>query len=143
MRNKKTNLLTLIQNLDLKADSTGLEDDKWAYIYQLEEQILHLYRLEEEYWRQKGRILWVLQRDANTAYFHAIANRKCRKCNISSENGCIFGKRDLQEHIYGFYQELLGTSAPRHCCLDANTWGPCEQVSQIVNDGLALTFLGE
>ncbi|XP_071683742.1 uncharacterized protein [Lolium perenne] len=70
----KLALLQQIKGLDEKADSVGLDGEEWAFRYHLEEQILAIFRDEEEYWRQRGRIRWMLQGDANTAYFHAVAN---------------------------------------------------------------------
>ena len=131
-RLKKDNLLTLIKNIDAHADSAGLDDDEWAYRYHLEEKFLQLYKVEEEYWRQRGRIRWALQGDANTAYFHAVADGKHRKCNITSlmsDTGTISEKLPLQEHIYGFYRELLGSTTPTHCGLASNTWVGSQLVS--------------
>ena len=68
-RLKKDNLLNLIKNIDAQADSSGLDDDEWAYRYHLEEHLLQLYKVEEEYWCQRGMIRWALQGDANTAIF--------------------------------------------------------------------------
>ena len=67
--------------------------------------------MEEEYWRQRSRVNWLLKGDANTAFFHAIANGRRRKCAIArlvSDQGIITEPRDIQEHIYGFYRVLLG-----------------------------------
>ena len=41
-------LLTQIAELDNKADLDGLEEDEWVFRYHLEDQLLHLYRMEEE-----------------------------------------------------------------------------------------------
>ena len=48
-RVKKDNLLALIKEVDLQADSIGLDDEEWAYRYHLEEQLTQIFRLEEEY----------------------------------------------------------------------------------------------
>jgi hypothetical protein len=56
----KTSLLLQISQLDTQADSVGLDDDAWAIRYQLEDQLLQFYRVEEEYWRQRGRVKWAL-----------------------------------------------------------------------------------
>jgi hypothetical protein len=88
----KKALLTQIAQLDVLADTSGLDEDAWASRYHLEEQLLHIYKMEEEHWRQRGRVKWALQGDANTAYFHAVANGRRRKCNISaliSDSGTI------------------------------------------------------
>jgi hypothetical protein len=63
-RQAKSSLLEQITSLDLQADSSGLDEEAWALRY----------HPEEEHWRQRGRVKWALQGDANTAYFHAIAN---------------------------------------------------------------------
>jgi mannosylglycoprotein endo-beta-mannosidase len=80
--------------LDSQADLAGLDEDDWAYRYYLEEELMSILTCEEEYWRQRGRQNWLLQGDANTAYFHAIANGRRRKCSIvslQSEEGEVFG----------------------------------------------------
>ncbi|KAK1698474.1 hypothetical protein QYE76_015171 [Lolium multiflorum] len=76
----KATLLSQISQLDLQADAGGLDEEGWAARYHLEEQLLHLVKVEEEYWKQRGKTKWALQGDANTAYFHAVANGRRRKC---------------------------------------------------------------
>jgi hypothetical protein len=81
--------------LDKKADVVGIDEEEWALRYHLEDQLLEVFRAEEEYWIQRGRARWVLQGDANTKYFHALANGRRRKCCISSlvaEQGVITDK---------------------------------------------------
>ena len=52
---KKVKILARIQELDALADAEGLTEDGWAWHYHLEDQIMQIYRTEEEYWRQRGR----------------------------------------------------------------------------------------
>nr|XP_051208064.1 uncharacterized protein LOC127323999 [Lolium perenne] len=52
---EKAALLTQIAELDVLADATGLDEDAWASRYHLEEQLLHIYIMEEEHWRHRGR----------------------------------------------------------------------------------------
>jgi hypothetical protein len=121
----KLQLLGQIKQLDEEADSTGLEEEGWAFRYHLEDQLVNIYKLEEEYWRQRGRVRWALQGDANTAYFHAVANGRRRKCLISSlttDTGPISDKRLIQEHVYSFYRELLGSEQPRLCSIAPDAW---------------------
>ncbi|KAK1697110.1 hypothetical protein QYE76_013807 [Lolium multiflorum] len=142
-RLEKTSLLAQIEALDRQADSSGIDDEAWALRYHLEEGLLQLYRQEKEYWRQRGRIKWALQGDANTAYFHAVANGRKRKCVITAlitPAGIVSDPRGLQEHIYGFYCDLLGTAATRVCGLSPSAWGADGKVSTEENEGLALTF---
>ena len=141
-REEKDHLMAQIKALDEQADAAGLEEEEWAFRYHLEEQVLHLLWVEEEYWRQRGRVKWLLQGDANTAYFHAMANGLRQKCNIVSLNsasGPISGKQVLQEHIYAFYRELLGTTVARVCGFSPNSAGIHQRITEEENNGLALT----
>jgi hypothetical protein len=109
----------------------------------LEEQLLHIYIMEEEHCRQRGRVRWALQGDANTAYFHAVANGRRRKCNISkltTDNGTITEPKLIQQHVYEFYRNLLGSSAPRVCGLAPSSWGEEARMSEEENVDLACTF---
>ncbi|KAK1617796.1 hypothetical protein QYE76_023313 [Lolium multiflorum] len=145
-KESKAALLAQITQLDAQADAAGLDEEGWAARYHLEEQLLHLYRVEEEYWKQRGRTNWTLHGDANTAYFHAVANGRRRKCHISmlnTEQGPITDQRLIQQHIYAFYRELLGTTAARSCGLAPDTWAGGQRVSQAEKDRLALTFSEE
>jgi hypothetical protein len=45
----KSNLLAHVAALDRTADSTGLDEDGWALRYFLEDQLVGLDRVEEEY----------------------------------------------------------------------------------------------
>ncbi|KAK1684683.1 hypothetical protein QYE76_045531 [Lolium multiflorum] len=54
VRASKQILLDQIKGLDEKADTVGLDRDEWAFRYHLEEQILLIFRAEEEYWCQRG-----------------------------------------------------------------------------------------
>jgi hypothetical protein len=57
-RLQKLHLLEKIKYLDSEADAAGLEEDSWAFRYYLEDQLLNIYRIEEDYWRQRGRVRW-------------------------------------------------------------------------------------
>ena len=61
----KARLLTQIQELDSLADADELDDEGWALRYHLEDELMNLIRVEEEYWRQRGRQQWLLKGDAD------------------------------------------------------------------------------
>ena len=72
-----------------------------------------------------------------------MANGRRRKCIITtlqSSNGPINDPILLQEHVYDFYRELLGTDVPRHLGLVENTWAENDRVSAEDNEKLLLTF---
>jgi hypothetical protein len=60
----KANLLAKIQELDVAADGIGLDEDGWVLRYDLENQMMEILGVEEEYWRQRGRQQWLLKGDA-------------------------------------------------------------------------------
>jgi hypothetical protein len=97
--------------LDRSADADGLDEDGWALRYHLEDQIIQLDVLKEEYWRQHNRVQWTLKGDACTDFFHAFANGRRRKCLIPrllTETGEVSEQQELVDHIYGFYKGLMG-----------------------------------
>jgi hypothetical protein len=57
----KESLLAQVADLDRRADSSGLDEDDWALRYFLEDQLISLDRLDEEYWRQRSRVQWTLK----------------------------------------------------------------------------------
>ncbi|XP_071677232.1 uncharacterized protein [Lolium perenne] len=146
-RDLKDSLLAQIQRLDALADTSGLDDEGWALRYHLEGELTHLARTQEEYWRQRSRLNWLLKGDANTAFFHAMANGRRRKCTISrlvSEGGVISDPHALQDHIYTFYRNLIGAVGETRVFSLANTlWDQPGRVSEEENDGLMLSFTGE
>jgi mannosylglycoprotein endo-beta-mannosidase len=131
-REAKAHILAQIQSLDTQADASGLDEDEWALRYHLEDELMQILCAEEEYWRQRGRQNWLLQGAANTAYFHAIANGRRRKCairSLQSEEGEITGPAAIQEHIYKFYMGLMGTEDPKFISLQTNCWTGGEMVA--------------
>jgi hypothetical protein len=139
----KLALLQQIKGLDEKADSVELDGEEWAFWYHLEEQILAIFRDEGEYWRQRERVRWMLQGDSNTAYFHVVANGRRRKCcilRLTTKNGPITDKRQIQEHVYDFYHLLLGSSDTRVCSLDPGAWEEGARVSPEENEEVMCTF---
>src|SRR3954469_10187509 len=108
-RLQKASLLEEIRLLDLAEDSAGLSADEWSHRYSLETSLVEIYKGEELFWRQRSRQNWLLQGDANTAYFHAVANGRRRKCSIPClwDNGLLIEEaRALSSHVY-FYKELF------------------------------------
>jgi hypothetical protein len=74
LRLYKGNILSEIQTLDLVSDSVGLTAEEWTHRYALETSLMEIYKGEESFWRQRIRHNWILKGDADTAYFHAVAN---------------------------------------------------------------------
>jgi hypothetical protein len=114
----RAELLRRVGELDAIADSTGLDEEGWALHYYLEDQLVHVDEVEEEYWRKRSRLQWTLKGDACTAYFHAIANRRRRKCMIPHlrvDDTEIDDQKGLIDHIYSFYSGHMGQKENNGC----------------------------
>jgi hypothetical protein len=145
-RELKAQILAQINDLDSRADSSGFDEEDWAFRYYLEDELMNILSGKEEYWRQRGHQNWILQGDANMAYFHAIANGRRRKCvirSLTSEEGEISGHQAIQDHVYKFYVELMGCEEPKFLNLGTNCWAEKEIVSREKNEALALSFTME
>jgi hypothetical protein len=89
----------------------------------------------------------MLKGDSCTAYFHAIVNGRWRKCSILrliTDQGKAHEQRELMEHIYQFYQGLIGSEGEtRRFALGQNLWEVNQRVSEEENHDLELTFTAE
>jgi hypothetical protein len=103
----------------------GLDEDGCALGYFLQDKLMQFAREEEEYSRQRGSFNWILKGDPNTTYFHAIANRRLRKCaipNLVMTMGTPT-RRTLDTHLpvllgfMGFEGEARIFSLGRDLCL--------------------------
>jgi hypothetical protein len=146
LRQKKGLLLTEIKNLDSRSDFEGLSAEEWLWWYALEDSLLEIYRGEEVFWRQRSCQNWLLRGDANTAYFHAIANGRRRKCSIPylwDRNNLLEDAREISDHVYSFYKELF-TAGPRSgISLSVNFWPVGAMVSDNENVELTRPFSPE
>ena len=94
-----------IASIDAQADVRPFSGDEWEHRYSLENQVLAILRAEEEYWRRRGGVKWVVKGDANTGYFHAYANGRKRKSTIlrlQSEHGTLVSQSEIVKHIFVF-----------------------------------------
>jgi mannosylglycoprotein endo-beta-mannosidase len=138
-------MLVQIQELDREDDSSGLDEEGCAFHYHLEDQLMQILS-SEEYWWQRGRQNWILFGDANTAYFHAIANgRRCKSVihSLQSDHGLISNPQEIMQHICELYIGLMGTDEPKFMSLSASCWTEYARTSVKENDQLAITFLVE
>jgi hypothetical protein len=136
----RASLLCQVEDLDRVADSNGLDEEGCALRYFLEDQLVALDRVDEEYWWQRSRTQWILKGDSYTAYFHAIAKGRKRKCSIPrliTEGGEVNEPRALMEHVYQFYQGLMGAVGEDRVF----ALGP--DLSGEENWGLEITFTAE
>lgn len=80
----------------------------------LKAQLQLQYRLEEEYWRTKSRVLWLQAGDRNTKYFHAKMKQR-RHYNIiiflQDEKGKVYkNAKDIFSHIEHYFAHLFSSN---------------------------------
>lgn len=144
LRLQKGNILSEIQALDHEAVLVGLSAEGWSHRYTLETSLMEIYKGEETFWRQWSRKNWILQGDANTAYFHAIANGRRRKCSIPflwEGTRLIEDPRAIPSHIYDFYKVLFSAGPRTGVALAMDLWPAGARVTDDENAELTLPFL--
>ncbi|XP_019166800.1 PREDICTED: uncharacterized protein LOC109162584 [Ipomoea nil] len=66
---------------------------------------------EESFWKQKARVKWVKEGDANTRYFHSVVKDRHRRQRISSVKSAgghlLTDQREIQEEAVTFYSSLF------------------------------------
>jgi mannosylglycoprotein endo-beta-mannosidase len=114
-KKEKERLISLIDNLDLKAETIPLSQAERATLKNANEKITKLRRDEETKWAQRATVKHIQQGGSNTKYFHLIANGKKRKYlfyQLEQEEGTIVGDEDLKVYISEFYKKLFGDPIP-------------------------------
>ena len=86
-----------------------------ALIQNISETLNAAYLAEEEYWKQRSRLLWLKLGDRNTGYFHAITKSRKRANGFSvieKEDGQTVHKEEEIVSVIGDYFQALFTSLP-------------------------------
>ena len=101
-KKEKKKILNKIDALDKKAESTILEDHEINLKHGLSERLADLLREEELKWYQRAKLKNLLEGDANTKFYHLVANGKHRKTRIFQLHDgevIISGDEALKKHI--------------------------------------------
>jgi hypothetical protein len=125
-------LLKKIQEIDTLSDSVGLVASQWEQRYILERELVDINKWEEIFWSQRTHVQWLQEGDSNTAFFHAYANGRRRKCSIFSlegEHGAVYEGDALQKHIYDFYKKLFHKEQRGGVGLQCDVWSESQRVS--------------
>lgn len=84
--------------------------------------------------------------DANTAYYHGVANRKKRKSIIRSledEGRVIDDQMELKDHIKQYYKSLFGSESPPKIFPSQDMWTKRGRLDQDDNEYLTRPFTME
>ena len=85
----------------------------------------------------------MVQGDANTQFFHLIANGKHRKKRIfqlEQDEGTILGQDNLKTFIIEYYRQLFGPPEDNCVSLDESRTEDVPQLSAAENDILVAPF---
>jgi len=143
---EKMSILNKLDELDKKSEITLLTQDELNIKYVLNQRLAELLREEELKWYQRAKVKHLLEGDANTKYFHLLANSRHRKTRIFQlEDGSniITGDAQLKEHITSYFKNLFGPSEMSPVTLDETQIEDIPQVSQIENEYLTESFTQE
>uniref|UniRef100_A0A453S4S3 Reverse transcriptase domain-containing protein n=1 Tax=Aegilops tauschii subsp. strangulata TaxID=200361 RepID=A0A453S4S3_AEGTS len=102
-----------------------------------------IYMDEEAYWCLQGTQNWVLEGNANTAYFQAIANSRRRRNSIPllwDGETLLQRPEDIRAHVDGFYRDLFSASPRRGLALTQDIWPAHCRVSPADNAALTAPF---
>lgn len=111
-RNSQRTIEQKKRELD-KALSSPANDT--VLIESIAEKLNAAYLAEEEYWKQRSRLLWLKLGDRNTGYFHAITKSRKRANGFSvieKEDGEMVHKEEEIIEVIGAYFQTLFSSQP-------------------------------
>ena len=106
---RKKCLLAELMGLDAKEEFLGLSNAEQSHRTQVKGDIVALVALEETFWRQKSRALYVKEGDNNTRFFHRLANSNRRANHIRSieVDGVLYEDGSaIQSQVVQLYQNL-------------------------------------
>jgi mannosylglycoprotein endo-beta-mannosidase len=109
-------------------------------------EIARLLREEEIKWYQRSKSQFILEGDANTRYFHSVANGRHRKKLIHSlvqEEGTIVGHDNLKSYITNYYKGLFGSLEEGTVSMDESRTDDIPQVSALENNLLTALYTEE
>jgi hypothetical protein len=89
-----------------------LTDQEINLKHYLKERLASLLREEELKWYERAKVKMLLEGDANTRFFHLVANGKHRKQHIyrlEDDQGVVVSVDNLKKHITNYYKNLFGT----------------------------------
>jgi hypothetical protein len=142
-KKEKNTLLALLQDLDKKAEIDRQSDHEINLKHYLKERLVSLLRQEEIKWYQRAKVKTLLEGDANTRFFHLVANDKHRKqliYRLEDDNGVVVSSDRLKCRITNYYKNLFGILEQTEITLMEDQIHDIPQVSDEENEILIADF---
>lgn len=130
----------ILRRLEIDQDKRPLSDREHQFFKEIKMKSLALASLERTIARQRSRLLWLTEGDANTQFFHLQACHRRRKNHIESlvtRDQIIFNEEQKEDIIFKYFDEMLGTSQPREVILNLEELG----VPRLETPAVAAIFL--
>ena len=102
-------LFTKLLDLDLKEGLQALSQEEESRRVVIKVDIEFLAYLEEIYWRQKSKALFIKEGDNNTWFFHRLANshRKTNHIRSVEVDGMLYeGESSVLDQVVDFYKKI-------------------------------------
>lgn len=109
-KKERDRLISIIDGLDLKAESNTLSMLERDLLTDANDQLNKLRREEESKWAQRAKVKYIQEGGSNTRYFHLIANgkhRRKKKFQLEQQEGTIVGEDNLKVYITEFYKKTI------------------------------------
>jgi hypothetical protein len=109
-KKERDRLTKIIDDLDIKAESSPLNETESKMLRSANDKIGKLRRDEESKWAQRAKVKFIQEGGNNTKYFHLMANGRYRKKRIfqlEQEEGTIIGEENLRLYISNFYKKFF------------------------------------
>jgi mannosylglycoprotein endo-beta-mannosidase len=142
-KKEKKTLLAILHNIDKKVENDMLTDQEINLKHYLKERLVSLLREEELKWYERAKVKTLLEGDADTRFFHLVANGKHRKQHIyrlEDDQGIIVSVDHLKRHITNYYRNLFGTPEQTEIALMEDRISDISQVSLEENESLIADF---
>lgn len=109
MRVKEAHEVLISQQAETLADPTPVNA---ALELEAQRKWLLLVKAEEKFFLQRSRVLWLVNGDCNTAYFHRMVNSRKATNDIhyliTSEGERLESQSGMMNHCIDYFSELLG-----------------------------------
>jgi mannosylglycoprotein endo-beta-mannosidase len=146
LRKEKQRLSTIIDGLKALAEVRPLSKQETELKNQSNTEIASLLCEEELKWYQQSKSQFILQGDANTRYFHSVANGRHRKKHIHTlhqDEGIIEGQEYLKSYIMNYYKNLFRALEEGNFSMDEPRTDDIPQVSLEENAFLSTEYSEE